>query len=231
MSQHGPHLFFDFDSTLIAKESLDEVIAYALDQHPDRARRKQQVAAITDRGMEGTLPFTESVRQRLAVVPLTCQHFVDVGNELTKHLTPGVEKLFVELAVHHSSIFIISGGFRDSILPVATLLGVPPERVITNTLQYTETGEVLSVDHDNVCFTDAGKASVIRSLIASHHLTGTTCMIGDGANDLAAYEAGVVDHFCAFTGNVERAVMRDRAPAIARSIPALRDFIFSLAAV
>ncbi len=49
-------IFFDFDSTLVSKESLDEVIALALADSPDRIEQTEAVAAITDKGIGGRDP-------------------------------------------------------------------------------------------------------------------------------------------------------------------------------
>lgn len=227
MTTSPVHLFFDFDSTIVTKESFDEVINLALTDHPDQQQLMGRIEAITTEGMEGTLAFTDSLERRLAVTPLHRDHFVSVGKQLTEHITEGMHDLFSELNAHGLTPYIISGGFRESILPVAHALGVPDHQVYTNTVTYSFDGAVETIDTNNVCYTNDGKAPVIAHIKQADDLTGPTCMIGDGANDLKAYELGVADHFCAFTGNVHRTVMKERAPAAAASVPELRDFIFS----
>lgn len=220
------HVFFDFDSTIVTKESFDEVIALALSEHPDKAELVKQIEEITNLGMEGTLPFTESLERRLAVTQLYRNDFESVGQNLIAHITPGMPELFAELKQFEVSTFIISGGFLESILPVAQTLGVDESRVFTNQVIANEDGIVTGIDTKNVCYTNEGKAPVIAYIKQSNNLQGSTCMIGDGANDLRAYEQGIADLFCAFTGNVSRAVMKERAPAVATTVPELRDFIF-----
>lgn len=231
MQTAGPHIFFDFDSTIVTKESFDEVIAYALADHPDQATLTTQVEAITTRGMEGELAFTASLKERFRVAPLTRHHFEHIGAELLHAITPGMTELFGELQHHNISTYIISGGFRDSILPVAKTLGAPDTHIYTNAVRYDKHENAVAIDETNVCFTNEGKAPVITAIAAAHTLTKPFVMIGDGANDLRAYELGVADHFCAFTGNVARVIMQERAPHTANTTAELRDFIFSLAAV
>lgn len=227
MKMDGSHVFFDFDSTIVTKESLDEVIAHALATSPNKTELVEKVEEITNLGMEGKLAFTESLERRFAVIPLSRTHFEYVGHMLLEHVTLGMEELFAELREKNISTYIISGGFFDSILPVATKLGVEKNSIFTNQIVTDADGNVAGIDTTSVCYTNDGKAPVIAHIKKTHALIGPTCMIGDGANDLKAYELGVADHFCAFTGNVERAIMQEKAPAVASTVEELRDFIFS----
>jgi D-3-phosphoglycerate dehydrogenase len=61
-------LVFDFDSTLVRSEGLDELFARSLEGSPDRERRVTEFRAITDRGMSGELAFAESLALRLALL-------------------------------------------------------------------------------------------------------------------------------------------------------------------
>ena len=62
---------FDFDSTVVKRETLDDAIAEALAQHPDKKRLVQEVERLTRLGMEGKMNFIETVRRRMEVVPLS----------------------------------------------------------------------------------------------------------------------------------------------------------------
>lgn len=227
MTKTAPHIFFDFDSTVVTKESLDMVIEHALAESPERERLVAEVETITNAGMEGDLPFTESLLKRFAVVPLHREHFVQIGQVLLEHITPGMPELFSELQQQGISPYIISGGFCDAILPVAEKLGVPAQQVFANTVSYDQSGQVQEIHTDNVCFADNGKAPVIEHIKKAHQLTGLTMMIGDGANDFKSYELGVADRFCGFTANIERDIIKELAPATAGSVVELRSWILS----
>lgn len=203
------------------------VIATALAGAPNQAELVAKVEAITNLGMEGKLAFTESLQQRFAVVPLHKTHFETVGSELCEKLTEGMADLFAWLRQEDISTFIISGGFKESILPVAEKLGLDSEHVFANTVVLDDAGNVFGIDTDNVCYTDQGKAPVIEHIKNQYGLSGPVCMIGDGANDLKAYELGVADYFCGFTANVERTVIKEQAPVTADSVSELRHFLDS----
>ena len=224
-------IFFDFDSTLVGKESLDEVITRALHNSPERDTVAKTIADITQAGMEGTLPFTQSVEQRLAATPLHRTHFIQTGIELVKHITPGMPELFTELTTRGYTVYIISGGFRESISPVANLLGLPETRVFCNQCFFASDGTVTGVDTSLSTFTDHGKTPVINHIEQTDRPPRPFIMVGDGANDLAAYERGAVDYFCGFTEHVTRDIIRSRAPHQVATSAALRDFIFSREAV
>ena len=55
-------LFFDFDSTIVSVEGIDELAQIALANAPDRAARVAAIHAITNAGMEGAIPIDESLR-------------------------------------------------------------------------------------------------------------------------------------------------------------------------
>lgn len=227
MQHNGPHFFFDFDSTLVTKESLDMVIEYALAEAENKDELVAKVNKITDLGMEGKLNFIDSLVERFAVVPLSRTHFEHVGAELLTHITPGMTELFAEMKEKGVSAFIISGGFRESILPVAAQLDVAENRVFTNTVVYDVDGAVTKIDTDNVCYTDEGKAPVIEHITKIFDLTGELVMVGDGSNDLKSYELGAAIDFCGFVANAKRDVIVERAPHVAHTTEELRDFIFS----
>ena len=226
-------VFFDFDSTVISKESLDEVIALALVSAPEDERKmlNQKVEEITNAGMEGALPFTESVLRRLAVAPLTDEHFRRVGNALIEDITPGLPDLIAELHARENLVYIISGGFRPCLLPTAKRLDISPERVFANTYLTDSDGSVTSPDIDNPCFTDNGKVPVIQHIATTERPPRPYVMIGDGSNDLRAYTEGVVDYFCGFTAHIQRDIIKTQAPKQTASVAELRDFIFTVSAV
>lgn len=209
-------VFFDFDSTVVTKESLDEVIALALSEHPDRDKLVAEIEAITNLGMAGELAFTESVRRRIAVAPLTLEHFEAVGQMLLEHVTPGMKEVFAYLHEEGIPVCIISGGFFESILPVATELAVSPADVFTNQALFDEMGNLHGVDESSLLWTDAGKTQAIQAVTSGRNMSSAV-LVGDGANDLAAYKTGAVDTFIGFGGNVTREPVKAAAPHWAAS--------------
>jgi D-3-phosphoglycerate dehydrogenase len=207
-----PTIFFDFDSTVCTRESLDEVIALALKEYPDQEGLVGQVEAITNQGMNGEIDFKESVRARFKICPLNKAHFLLTGQHLKHCLTPGFKDLFEWLKQNQWNIYIVSGGFMPSIAPAIEHLGLRIDRLFTNGLRFDEGGNVTGPDESSLLWTNHGKTQVINYLKDAQKLTGPLVLVGDGSNDLAAFKAGVVDHFIGFGGNVVRPKVKSAAP-------------------
>lgn len=205
-------VFFDFDSTVVTKESLDEVLAYALSDNPNKEQLVRDIEAITNRGMNGEIGLNESVQLRLAVVPLFKTQVQQVGAMLAQHVTQGMPELFAWLQTHDVSTYIVSGGFSDAIVPTATLLNVPEAQVITNRFTYDTTGKVTGADPSTIIWKNEGKAAVVRHVLSQFE-SPVSALIGDGSNDLAAYTQGAVQYFCGFGAHAVRPKVQAAAPA------------------
>ena len=62
------HLIIDFDSTFVTVESLDELAHIVLKDNPESVQRLETIRAITRAGMEGSIPFDESLSKRLKLL-------------------------------------------------------------------------------------------------------------------------------------------------------------------
>src|SRR5882757_953378 len=71
-----PNKFFviDFDSTFTRVEAFDVLAEISLDSHPDRENLKNQIKDITNKGMDGSLSFRESLEQRLRILSPNKRH-------------------------------------------------------------------------------------------------------------------------------------------------------------
>jgi len=216
-----PTIFFDFDSTVCTKESLDEVIALALKEYPDQQGLAEKVESITNQGMNGELDFKESVKARLEVCPLNRAHFTLTGEHLKHCITPGFPELFAWLKQHDWDIYIVSGGFLPSIQPSVEHLGLRPDRLFTNGIRTDENEALTSVDTSSLLWTNNGKTKVINYLKDTPQLKGPTVLVGDGSNDFAAFKAGAVDYFIGFGANVVRPKVEAEAPTFVTKTEAI----------
>lgn len=162
----------DMDSTLIQQEVIDE-LARLVGVY-------DEVAAITERAMNGELDFGESLRLRcaqLAGAPDTV--FADVLERI--ELTPGVERFVAVLKKLGYRIALISGGFIQVAEPLRQRLGL--DYAFANELEVRDgklTGEVVGPVVDR-----RRKADLLESLAQTERIsTEQVVAIGDGANDL-----------------------------------------------
>lgn len=176
----------DMDSTLISIECIDEIA--------DMVGIKPQVAAITERAMQGELDFAQSLRERVALLKgLTEADLMRVLNERLK-LNPGAKAWIQHCKQHNIKTLLVSGGFTFFAERVKEMLGL--DYAVSNTLEIVDgklTGKVLGeiVDAQR-------KADELVKLRDQLGLSASqTIAVGDGANDLkmmAAAGIGIAYH-------------------------------------
>jgi len=176
----------DMDSTLISIECIDEIA--------DMVGIKPQVAAITERAMQGELDFAQSLRERVALLKgLSEDDLMRVLNERLQ-LNPGAKEWIETCKKNNITTLLVSGGFTFFAERVKAMLGL--DYAVSNTLEIIDgklTGRVLGDIVDAQV-----KANELIKLRDQLGLAATqTIAIGDGANDLkmmAAAGAGVAYH-------------------------------------
>ena len=203
----APTLIFDFDSTLVRIETLEALADIALTGVDGADGVRAEIAEITARAMAGELEFGAALRARLAMLPLTRSHVEALADRILEEGTPSVRRNLRFFNDNAAGLFILSGGFREIIAPIAERLGISPDHVLCNDLTYDEEGRVTGVDEANPLARENGKPTVIRAL----GLAGPVVMVGDGWNDAEVKLAGAADRFYAFT----EIARRDRVVAVA----------------
>jgi phosphoserine phosphatase len=177
---------FDVDSTLINDEAI-ELLA-------ERAGKRQEVAEVTSRAMQGELDFEESLRQRV----LTLKGLDEaVLGEVSHQLSPtkGARELIEAIHERGGKAAAVSGGFIQLLTPIKQKLNFDMERA--NTLEVVDgklTGKVIGKVIDR-----AAKADALLEWAKKLDVSpDRTIAVGDGANDLGMLEvAGLSVAFCA----------------------------------
>jgi D-3-phosphoglycerate dehydrogenase len=191
---------FDFDSTLVDCESLDELARLSLAENPERDEVLSELMDITRAGMAGELPFDVSLQRRLPLFRANRTHVDALTAWLMDHISPSIweqREWFVENA---SRIYVVSGGFRDYIVPVVARLGIATDHVLANEFVYDDAGWIKGCDVTLPTSKAGGKIAAVRSL----SLTRPVVMIGDGYTDYEVKQAGEADEFWAYAAHVER---------------------------
>lgn len=163
---------FDMDSTLIEHEVIDE-LAIA-------AGVGEQVAAITERAMQGELDFKASFRERLALLEGLSENVLeDIAQSL--RLTEGAEVLFAELKRLGYKTAILSGGFTYFANHLQDKLGI--DYVYANELEIVD-GKLAGRAIEPIVDAQR-KADLLQELATREGLRlEQTIAVGDGANDL-----------------------------------------------
>lgn len=203
----------DFDSTFTQVEALDILGEISLENHPERDKRLQQIKDVTDKGMAGELSLRESLEARIQILNAHKDHLNLLVKKLSKKISKSIERNRAFFEENAAQTYIVSNGFKEFIVPVVSQLGIIPSHVFANEFIFDSSGNIIDFDRDNVLSANGGKVKLVQSL----KLSGEVHMIGDGYTDYEVKEAGVAKQFWAYTENIERDTVKDKADHIAPS--------------
>lgn len=204
----------DFDSTFTQVEALDILGEISLSNDPDREEKLQAIKDITDKGMDGSITFRESLEQRLEILKANKSQISDLISALKKRVSKSFDRNKEFLLENAEDIYIISNGFKDFIIPIVADFGILKENVFANEFVYDEHGNIVDFNRENPLSKNNGKAETIRRV----NLEGDIYVIGDGYTDYEIKASGLANKFYAFTENVSRARVMKEADHIAPSL-------------
>ena len=173
-----PRVFVsDMDSTMISAECIDELA--------DFAGIKDQIAAITERAMQGELDFEAALRERVGLLRDLPEGAI--AECLAQRIAPmpGARTLVATLKAKGCRTVLVTGGFHQFADPVAEQLGF--DRVVGNRLEIADgklTGGLVGPITDS-----AVKKAVLLEEMALLGEGATSLATGDGANDIPMIEA------------------------------------------
>jgi len=153
--------------------------------------------------MAGGVGFREALEARLGIIQPTASGMDAFLSARPPRLSPGVGRLVAALRARGTEVYLVSGGFRQMIHPVADLLGLPRGNVFANTVLFDEAGRYAGFDREEFTSRAGGKAEALRHLQAERG-HAELVMVGDGATDLEARQEGGASAFVAYGGNVTR---------------------------
>ncbi len=204
---------FDCDSTLSSIEGIDELARL---RGPDAFAR---VEALTNEAMNGRIGMEGIFGRRLEIVRPGAAEVAAVGRRYVETVEPTARATIALLARTGWTSVIISGGYRQTIRPLADFLGV--SRIEAVDLHFSADGTYKGYASDYPTTRSGGKGEVIAGL-RSELGPEKVVMVGDGATDLETIP--YVDLFVGYGGFVSREKVRSEAKAFVTSlasIPAL----------
>lgn len=163
----------DMDSTLITIECIDELADY----HGVKA----EVAAITERAMQGELNFAQSLTARVALLRGLPVSAVTAVMRERMRLSPGAEKLIAGMRAAGLYTVLVSGGFTPFAEHLQNWLGF--DEAHSNTLEIVDghlTGRVLGTIMD----AQAKARQLVITTRKLHCARRQIIALGDGANDI-----------------------------------------------
>ena len=213
------YFVIDFDSTFTKVEAFDVLADISLKDHPEKEKRKKEIIEITNRGMDGSISFRESLERRLNLLAPRKQHLSPLITKLKGSVSESFKRNREFFEKYADNIYIISNGFKEFIEPIVTEFGIKPENILANEFRFDTEGKVIGFDAENPLSANGGKVEQLKKL----NLPGDVYVIGDGYTDYEIKHAGLANKFYAFTENVERENVKTKADHIT---PSFDEFLY-----
>ena len=190
-------VILDCDSTLSRIEGVDEL-----------ARRRgvgAEIAALTDRAMQGLVPLESVYAQRLDIIRPDRDLVAWLGGRYVETLVPGAAALVSALQALGKEVHVVSGGILQAVRVLAEALRVPDANVHAVEVRFGPDGSFAGYAEDSLLARSGGKGKVARHIARGRRLAA----VGDGVTDLEMQEAGAV--LIGFGGVAIRELVRERA--------------------
>jgi len=213
------YYIIDFDSTFTQVEALDEMARISLKKHPEKELIFKKIEDYTNLAMEGKLSFGESLTQRVKLLEANQDHLKQLITRLKKKVSSSFSRNAEFFKKHADEVLIVSGGFKEFIIPVVSQYHIKTENIYANTFITNGDGKIIDYDHANPLSEEGGKVKLMRQLDLKADLYG----IGDGYSDYQLRESGLIKKFYAFTENISRESIVTRADHVT---PSFDEFLF-----
>lgn len=125
---------FDVDSTVCQSEAIDELANFV--------GAGAQVERLTKEAMGGSMSFRQALQKRLDIIKPSMKNLEDFNMQSKGCLlTPGIKELIDLLQKRKVHVYLVSGGFKITIYPVADTLSIDRKNVFANELLHDEQGD------------------------------------------------------------------------------------------
>lgn len=209
----------DFDSTFTQVEALDELARISLKKHPEKEKIYKKIEELTNLAMEGKMSFRESLSGRVKLLEANRSHLKELISLLKKKVSASFSRNKTFFKKHADSVLIVSGGFKEFIIPVVLPYHIPKENIYANTFIFDDNDLIIGYDEENPLSNEGGKVTLLKDL----DLQGEIYGIGDGHSDFQLKEFGMIKKFYAFTENIERKPVAEKADHVA---PSFDEFLY-----
>src|SRR4030095_13058944 len=213
----------DFDSTFIKVEALDLLAEISLSKDKNRKTKIAGVKSLTEMAMNGKVPFSRSLAERIKLINANRSHLEKLIKKLSREISRSITGNKDFFKNYSDKIIIISGGFKEYISPIVKKFHIPENRVYANNFLFDRKGNITGFDKKNFLGQKNGKVKQLKALKAQGKLKGEIIVLGDGHTDYELKKSGLVDKFYAFTENIERTPVVKMADHIA---PSFDEFLY-----
>jgi len=188
-------VFFDVDSTVVRTEGID-LLGRCFGV-------KKEISELTKNAMNGNVRFQDAMADRLNLMAehgMTKERLEEcVKTEGKPRWSRGIREVVKRLQHMGKDVYLVSGGFRNMIKPIAEKLNIPDDRVYANTILFDNEGQYVDFDRTAPTSRSGGKPAVLKAAQRENGYK-TMVMLGDGATDLDARLNGPASLFIGYGG-------------------------------
>ena len=197
---------FDFDGTLSDSEMIDAL--------GDRAGVGEEIAAVTERAMNGEIAYAESLRERAGLLAGLGDDEAAAAFAATR-VRPGVGGLIADLRAAGHHVAVLTGGFDRGVEAALAAAETEVDTVVANRLPVAD-GELTGAVEGPLI--EGTKDEALADLAEREGVAmADTVAVGDGANDRPMLEvAGLA------VGYAPKPNVAPACDVVVESVPELR---------
>ena len=210
-------LIIDFDSTFVKLETIEILADFALHAKSDKDKILNQIKDITNKAMLGKIPFSEALNQRVKLIKPQQEHINKTIIFLKKHISKIFEENIEFFRKNYENCYIISGGFKEVIMPVIEGYNIKENQIFANTFIHENNN--IAIDEDNPLSKNNGKNIIAKNI------SGYKIIIGDGYTDYEVKKYQNAKKFVQFVENINRKSLNNKADLICDDFKKIIAFI------
>tara|TARA_Y100000996_G_scaffold414888_1_gene407248 strand:- start:4736 stop:5398 length:663 start_codon:yes stop_codon:yes gene_type:complete len=205
----NPILIIDFDSTFIQDETLDEIANLVADNN-----QKKEIKNITNQAMEGKIDFGQALKKRVEMLKIHKRDIENIIKILEKRVSLSFVKNKSKLRSISERIYIVSGGFKEIIIPIVSDYGISKSNVYANEFIYNDKDYISGINAKSPMSYSDGKIRALKEI----NFTTEAFVIGDGSTDLEMKTVNGIRAFICFTENIVRKSVSEKADYVASNL-------------
>ena len=201
------NIILDFDSTIVQHETIEVLAEFSLQNNTKKNDILSEIKNMTSLAMSGKISFSEALSKRVSLLEAHKKHINKTIEFLRKNISLTFKENLSFFNEINNNCFIISGGFKEIIIPVLENFNLHDNNIYANSFIYDDQ-YIISIDKNNPLSKDGGKNLVAQNI------KGCNIIIGDGYTDYEVKKDGNADIFIQYTENVNRPHLNKNADYI-----------------
>ena len=210
-------LIIDFDSTFVKLETIEILADFALHAKSDKDKILNQIQDITNKAMLGKIPFSEALNQRIKLIKPRQEHINKTIFFLKKHISKSFEENIEFFRKNHENCYIISGGFKEIIIPVIEDFNIRENQIFANI--FIHKNNDITIDKNYPLSKNNGKNIIAKNI------SGYKIIIGDGYTDYEVKKYRNAKKFVQFVENINRKSLNNKADLVCDDFKKIITFI------